>query len=102
MLNMGYCRTENVIAALREWVDHPGSDEELHSSLNGLCLLVANDAGLVPNLSAVIQWLENGCDPKEAAKELRLYQSAMESAMTANTHYAQKGRVTPTHNEAGK
>ena len=26
-----------------------------------------------PNLTAVINWLENGCDPKEAAKELRLY-----------------------------
>lgn len=85
MINMRYCRTENVICALREWVDDPGSDEELHSSLNRLCLRVANDAGLVPDLSAVIQWLENECDPKEAAKELRSYQSAMKSAMTANT-----------------
>ena len=29
------------------------------------------------NLAAVISWLENGCDPKEAAKELKLYQSVM-------------------------
>lgn len=28
-----------------------------------------------PNLMPVIQWLENGCDPKEAAKELRFYQA---------------------------
>ena len=30
-----------------------------------------------PNLMPVIAWLENGCDPKEAAKELRVYQAAM-------------------------
>jgi hypothetical protein len=30
-----------------------------------------------PNLDPVINWLENGCDPKEAAKELRLYAAAI-------------------------
>jgi hypothetical protein len=30
-----------------------------------------------PNLEPVIAWLENGCDPKEAAKELRIYQAVM-------------------------
>jgi hypothetical protein len=30
-----------------------------------------------PNLEPVIAWLENGCDPKEAAKELRIYQDVM-------------------------
>jgi hypothetical protein len=30
-----------------------------------------------PNLRPVIDWLENGCDPKEAAKELRIYQQQM-------------------------
>ena len=30
-----------------------------------------------PDLSPVIAWLENGCDPKEAAKELRIYQQRM-------------------------
>ena len=30
-----------------------------------------------PNLDLVINWLENGCDPKEAAKELRLYADAI-------------------------
>ena len=30
-----------------------------------------------PNLTAVINWLENGCDPKEAANELRLYAAAI-------------------------
>lgn len=28
----------------------------------------------IPNLEPVISWLENGRDPKEAAKELRIYQ----------------------------
>jgi hypothetical protein len=35
----------------------------------------AEDSKL-PNLMPVILWLENGCDPKEAAKELRLYHAA--------------------------
>ena len=30
-----------------------------------------------PDLDPVIAWLENGCDPKEAAKELRLYAEAI-------------------------
>ena len=30
-----------------------------------------------PNLQPVITWLENGCDPKEAAKELRIYDEAL-------------------------
>lgn len=34
------------------------------------------------NLSPVINWLENGCDPKEAAKELRAYQE-MQGAVEA-------------------
>lgn len=29
----------------------------------------------LPNLQPVIDWLERGCDPKEAAKELRFYQA---------------------------
>ena len=33
-----------------------------------------------PNLQPVINWLENGCDPKEAAKELRIYQEQMKAA----------------------
>ena len=33
-----------------------------------------------PNLQPVINWLENGCDPKEAAKELRIYQERMNAA----------------------
>ena len=32
------------------------------------------------NLQPVINWLENGCDPKEAAKELRIYQEQMKAA----------------------
>lgn len=35
--------------------------------------------GKLPDLSPVIAWLENGCDPKEAAKELRIYQQRMRS-----------------------
>lgn len=34
----------------------------------------------MPDLSAVISWLENGCDPKEAAKELLIYAKRIDSA----------------------
>ena len=30
-----------------------------------------------PNLEPVINWLENGCNPKDAAAELRLYDAAI-------------------------
>ena len=53
MLNMKYCRTENVIDALREWINEPGSDEELHGTLARICLQVAVDAGLVPEPPAI-------------------------------------------------
>lgn len=35
------------------------------------------------NLLPVIQWLENGCDPKEAAKELRIYHTQQYDAVAA-------------------
>lgn len=34
----------------------------------------------VPDLGPVIAWLENGCDPKDAAKELRIYQQRIKAA----------------------
>lgn len=36
--------------------------------------LAEAQAAKCPNLEPVIQWLDNGCDPKEAAAELRIYQ----------------------------
>lgn len=36
---------------------------------------IANAGKVMPNLWPVINWLENGGDPKEAAKELRIYES---------------------------
>jgi hypothetical protein len=38
---------------------------------------VAAERAKLPNLAPVIAWLENGCDPKEAAKELRFYARKM-------------------------
>jgi hypothetical protein len=40
-------------------------------------LVAAAEREKWPNLDPVINWLENGCDPKEAAKELRLYAAAI-------------------------
>ena len=37
---------------------------------------------LLPDLNPVIHWLANGCDPKEAVKELRIYQERMYPAKT--------------------
>lgn len=38
---------------------------------------IAAEREAFPRLQCVIDWLENGCDPKEAAKELRLYEAAI-------------------------
>ena len=43
----------------------------------GLADGAAAERGVFPDLMPVINWLENGCDPKEAAKELRLYAAAI-------------------------
>lgn len=37
----------------------------------------AAERNAFPRLDPVIQWLENGCDPKEAANELKLYAAAI-------------------------
>lgn len=49
MLSMRYCRTENVIAALREWEDDPGTDEHLHHELYELCSRIAALQGFMVN-----------------------------------------------------
>ena len=46
-------------------------------------LVAAAEREAFPNLTAVINWLENGCDPKEAAKELRLYAAAISARRKA-------------------
>jgi hypothetical protein len=43
-------------------------------------MVAQRERDLFPNLDPVIAWLENGCDPKEAAKELRLYAEAIRKA----------------------
>ena len=43
----------------------------------GLADGAAAEREVFPDLMPVINWLENGCDPKEAAKELRLYAAAI-------------------------
>lgn len=45
MVNMRYCRTENVIEALREWYNDPGTDDFLHDTLAALCRDVVSDFG---------------------------------------------------------
>ena len=35
------------------------------------------EAPTLPNLQPTIDWLERGCDPIQAAKELRIYQARM-------------------------
>lgn len=39
----------------------------------------------MPNLDPVIFWLENGCDPKEAAKKLRIDQMRMDQRISAGS-----------------
>lgn len=35
----------------------------------------------MPDLSSVIAWLDNGCDPKHAADELRIYKARIDAAL---------------------
>jgi len=45
-----------------------------------------------PNLLPVIHWLERGCDPAEAAKELRVYQQMMSGPKSADKRRAKAAR----------
>lgn len=38
--------------------------------------------GALPDLSSVIAWLENGCEPKHAATELAIYKGRIDKALT--------------------
>jgi hypothetical protein len=54
------------------------SDVGIQTALTRFAELVAqHERQSWPNLSPVMNWLENGCDPQEAAKELRLYDEAI-------------------------
>jgi hypothetical protein len=52
---------------------------------DGLCQEAADITDVlvaaVPDLSSVITWLENGCEPKAAVTELRIYQSRIDAAL---------------------
>ena len=43
----------------------------------------------MPDLTAVIKWLENGCDPREAVKELKHYQSKLQALATLQAQPAE-------------
>jgi len=45
----------------------------------------------LPDLTAVIAWLENGCDPREAVKELKHYQSKLQALATLQSQPAAAG-----------
>jgi len=62
------CDEPGVRYAYEDW------DEELERFA---ALVAAAERKEWPNLDPVITWLENGCDPKEAAKELRIYAAAI-------------------------
>ena len=67
-------------ALKRAWIDyHEGVHPDLIPAYPTTAFRVGFcagwDARQCPNLQPVIDWLDNGCDPKEAAKELRIYQA---------------------------
>jgi len=61
-------------ASLFEQLKH--TDEHIASVIEAA---VQAEREAFPDLDPVIAWLENGCDPREAAKELRLYKEAIEA-----------------------
>jgi hypothetical protein len=70
---------DDIIRMAREcFADPDGSLALLTPELTEFAALVAAaERKEWPNLDPVITWLENGCDPKEAAKELRIYAAAI-------------------------
>ena len=60
----------------KNWNDD-GSNRLEHLAALIAAIVRAAERKEWPNLEPVINWLENGCDPKEAAKELRLYADAI-------------------------
>lgn len=52
---------------------------DIHGLERFAALVAAKEREMFPNLEPVINWLESGCDPKEAAKELRIYAEAIRS-----------------------
>lgn len=61
-------------ARLDEWSD---TAEKLREAADVIDALVA----ATPDLSCTISWLENGCDPLMAAKELRIYRERIDAAL---------------------
>ncbi len=64
--------TKDEIAALMNDTAGQHWGDEAHFQRFAYMLLAAERQEW-PNLDPVITWLEKGCDPKEAAKELRIY-----------------------------
>ncbi|MRW88804.1 hypothetical protein GJ699_02260 [Duganella sp. FT80W] len=65
----------NYAQALRDGVDVDERDSDYHWSKSPAA--AQQPAPALPDLTCVIHWLENGCDPLNAAKELRAYQKQM-------------------------
>lgn len=74
------------------------TDQDNLDEWETLCAIVRNyardavrlDREAAPDLTPVIDWLENGCDPQNAAKELRLYRDArrMRAFLRQEIHHA--------------
>ena len=75
-------------AGITPWVHHQwvkdkfihideGMDGDLACLMQFASLVAAAEREAWPRLDPVIAWLENGCDPAEAAKELRIYAAAI-------------------------
>ena len=63
---------EKLTAAGGHWFQMEVNDLERFARL-----VRAQVLGQVPDLDPVISWLENGCNPQDAANELRLYAGAI-------------------------
>ena len=68
---LGECHSDRT---LKHGADKPGRWEWADEHWNQVGAYAQRLRDAMPNLLPVIQWLGNGCDPKEAAKELRVYQ----------------------------
>lgn len=71
--------TLNPVIASKNQKPTPIDFEEIKA--NGRLLAAAPEMfDALPDLSAVITWLENGCDPLKACDELRIYKARIDAA----------------------
>lgn len=66
---------------LRNRIPEFGPLSDFHHEVLEAADVIDAFVAATPDLSCTISWLENGCDPLMAAKELRIYRERIDAAL---------------------